>query len=473
MTLEAGSAGIDGLVERAGRWMASRTTRRSFLGKLGRGAVLLGSGPTMAALLADPADARVCGQSGVALKCPSFDCHDVWGWCWYATGCCANGGLKKICDCCAVAYPNVHGYCPSGTNVKCIVESCGADPRVMVASSYRLVSDDPTALSASVSSSRFGARSAPHATVVSSLFAHAAAIAAPVSQQLGGPLLVIPPEGPNGFGIAEIQRLDLKRATFVGPGLSAQAMRDFERYGVVVDRLFETDDLSALSMATATWLRARGASPRAFALDPRSSLELFASAGALASATGWPVLYGRAATETTANAGPGSPDTTYLVGPEAVAMGSGIRGTHPIGGIGNETVAANLAEVTGLTRSAAALAYTGLGRAVLALSGFAGHLFLHDAGTLGGRETRHQVVTHRETIRRLIAAGATGALTDDGYYMVQGIVNGFETHLLTGRAGQGLPVITQPVEERPVGRARVASQPAPEQDDPYWVSRGS
>ena len=74
-------------------------------------------------------------QSGITPKCDTFDCvgpGDVWGWCWYASdGCCANGGLKKICDCCTVNYPNVHGYCPSGTNVRCIVESCGTDPRVL------------------------------------------------------------------------------------------------------------------------------------------------------------------------------------------------------------------------------------------------------------------------------------------------------------------------------------------------------
>lgn len=471
--VEAEANGIDGFVERAGRWMASRSTRRSFLGKLGRGAVLLASGPTVATLLADPAGARVCGQSGVSAKCPTFDCHDVWGWCWYATGCCANGGLKKICDCCATAWPNVHGYCPSGTNVKCLVESCGTDPRVMVASTHRVHTDDITALAASVSATRFAARSAPHAVVTSSAFTHAAAVAAPIAQQLGGPLLIIPPDGPNGFGIAELQRLDLKRATFVGPRLSAGAVQDFERYGVAVDRLFDVDDLGAMSLAAATWLRERGASPRALALDGGSSLELFAAAGAIGGTTGWPVLVGRTATEAAANGGPGSPDTTYLVGPEAVAMGSGIRGAYAVSGSGNETVAANLAEVTGLTRTAAALAYTALGPAVLGLSGFAGHLFLHLAGTLGGRETRHQVVAHRTTIRRLVAAGATGALSNDDYYLVQGIVNGFETHLLIGRAGQGLPVISQPVDERPIGRARVASDPAPAPDDPYWVSRGS
>ena len=51
---------------------------------------------------------------------------------------CAGGALKKICDCCRANHPNVHGYCPSGTNVLCIVESCGADPRVQVVALRRI-----------------------------------------------------------------------------------------------------------------------------------------------------------------------------------------------------------------------------------------------------------------------------------------------------------------------------------------------
>ena len=125
--------------ETAARWLAGRTTRRSFLGRFGRGAVLVAGGTSLASILTtQEAEARVCGQSGVSEKCATYDCDDVWGWCWYATGCCAGGALKKICDCCRVNYPNVHGYCPSGTNVLCIVESCGADPRVQVVTVRRL-----------------------------------------------------------------------------------------------------------------------------------------------------------------------------------------------------------------------------------------------------------------------------------------------------------------------------------------------
>ena len=70
------------VIEAASRWLASRSTRRSFLGKLGRGAVLVAGGSTLATLLVgDEAEARVCGQSGVSPKCPTYDCEGdgVWG----------------------------------------------------------------------------------------------------------------------------------------------------------------------------------------------------------------------------------------------------------------------------------------------------------------------------------------------------------------------------------------------------------
>ncbi|MBW3533908.1 MAG: hypothetical protein KY453_01610, partial [Gemmatimonadetes bacterium] len=64
---------IDRITERLGRWTASRSTRRSFLGRTGKVAMLVASGPTVATLLAGRAEARVCGQSGVSPKCADFD----------------------------------------------------------------------------------------------------------------------------------------------------------------------------------------------------------------------------------------------------------------------------------------------------------------------------------------------------------------------------------------------------------------
>ena len=50
MTVDAGSR-VDGSIERLGRWTAARTTRRSFLHRLGQLAVFVAAGPTIAGLL--------------------------------------------------------------------------------------------------------------------------------------------------------------------------------------------------------------------------------------------------------------------------------------------------------------------------------------------------------------------------------------------------------------------------------------
>ncbi len=75
--MNAGTGTIDGAVERVGRWTAARTTRRSFLHRLGQLAVFVAAGPTIAGLLIREAQARVCGQSGVTPKCDTFDCTGV------------------------------------------------------------------------------------------------------------------------------------------------------------------------------------------------------------------------------------------------------------------------------------------------------------------------------------------------------------------------------------------------------------
>ena len=56
-------------------------------------------------------------------------------------------------------------------------------------------------------------------------------------------------------------------------------------------------------------------------------------------------------------------------------------------------------------------------------------------------------------------------------YYLQGSLSGYETHRLQGVSGEGLPVISQPVGERDLGRARISGVPAPMDDGSYWVGR--
>ncbi|MCU0273062.1 MAG: hypothetical protein MUE34_07520 [Acidimicrobiales bacterium] len=58
-------------------------------------------------------------------------------------------------------------------------------------------------------------------------------------------------------------------------------------------------------------------------------------------------------------------------------------------------------------------------------------------------------------------------------WRLQSTLNGYQVQELMGVAGQGLPVISQPMAERPIGAARVDGRPTyPDQTPPaYWTSR--
>ncbi len=163
------------LVERAGVSLAQRTSRRSFLGKLGRGLVVLAGGPFVAVALApDRAQAHhICGHLYTTKSCPhpygklarvdveGFPVHPLYGYPvdddgnLYAspdqprrkvcqqrvpdeyrfvhhprygggwTRCC-GGRMRHIQDCCSSSRiringdASVRGYCPPKLRVFCI-----------------------------------------------------------------------------------------------------------------------------------------------------------------------------------------------------------------------------------------------------------------------------------------------------------------------------------------------------------------
>jgi hypothetical protein len=70
-------------------------------------------------------------------------------------------------------------------------------------------------------------------------------------------------------------------------------------------------------------------------------------------------------------------------------------------------------------------------------------------------------------------AGVSGTLASPAFRRLQSDLNGYAIHLLTGVAGQGLPVISQPLAERPVGLARPGDSPPPPQPPPpSWLGWG-
>jgi hypothetical protein len=439
---------------------------------VGQLAVVVAGGEMIAdLLLGHPAEARVCGQSGVSPKCPTYDCDDVWGWCWYATGCCAEGGLKKICDCCAVDWPNVHGYCPSGTNVKCIVESCGADPRVMTREMARLPFDDAAALAAGVSSTRWRKSSTPTVAI-----AHTdpalAAVVAPWAAANDMPLLLSAGDGINSRTAAELQRLGANRAVLVGPNLGTAVENGLRRYGLTIDRWGTMASAEALSVEIASHLRATKGAARQFCVAGDDIPALAGVAGAAAAARGYPLVLGVDAAVAAATGPQPRAVITHMVGPVAAGQAGRVPGGYPVVGPGVEGTAAKVARaltVEGAQPSGVAVAPAGSAVAAAGMAGVGGPLLLHAPGTLDG--ARDALFAIRGSLRRAAAGGAAGALSSDGYYELQSIVNGFEAHKLIGVAGQGLPVIEQPQSERPLGGARIASVPPDEPSRGYWTGR--
>lgn len=465
---------LDKLTESAARWLAGRQTRRSFLGRLGRGAMLVAGGSTLATLLLDQeAEARVCGQSGVSPKCDSYDCGDVWGWCWYASGCCAGGELKKICDCCRANHPNVHGYCPSGTNVLCIVESCGTDPRVQVVALRRIVTDDAVTASALASRARYPEGGGRTVWLVDAADRLVASVIAPAAAKVGAVLLLTGGTGLSAQTIAELQRLGTTNAVLAGPNLGPSVEQGLERYGIAVERFEPDADVATLSHRVATDLIAAGAR-RVVCVEPTGMSALTSPLGAaLAASKGYPFIVGVDLAKELAN-GPAAtrPVLTYLVGPEAASRAGEVPGGHPFHAGEWAPLSAEIFRVAfqgeKVDHGRIALVAVGSAPEHAALT-FGGPILVHPPLSLDGM--RDSLFASRDRFRAAVLIGATNALSTQGYYEFQSIVNGFDAHKLIGVAGQGLPVIEQPMEERPVGLARRSQGQMVRAESRYWTDR--
>lgn len=442
---------FDALAEQVSRWTAARTTRRGFLARSGRVAVLVAAGPTLATVLADAAEARVCGQSGYAPKCSTYDCDETWGWCWYATGCCAGGALKKICDCCAPNTPHPVGYCPSGTRVKCIVESCGADPRVMPRPLTRLRSDDPIELSVAVSRARF-TDPVPTAVLGDAASAEWSSLAAATAGVVAGPVLLTARERLSDAVAAELHRLRVEFVTLVGPRIDAAVELALAADGVTVDRVGTADSIEDASAEIATWNRSLTGARSAVVVLPGLGERALSAAASLAHARRLPLLVGTGDRVRAALLAPRPVHHTFVVSDDASAARD-FPGGVPVVGDTPVAIAAAVAALAvqrfGVGRMLALVRADALGTAA-AMAAVPGALLLHEPGSVD--DVQAWLLAHRGSVERAFAAGTD--ITDDVAYDVQSLLNEFEAHLLIGKSGEGLPVISQPPSERPIGKAR-------------------
>lgn len=470
----------DGLVEGVSRWMAARQTRRSFLGRVGKGAVLVAGGTTLVGMLDRQAEARVCGQSGVSPKCSTFDCvgsGSVWGWCWYASpGCCLYNGLKKICDCCTYNWPNVHGYCPSGYNVRCIVESCFADPRLQAVPLTKVPSTTPISASRDLSVVRYPSGFAT-ATIGDGEDHRWAALAAPVSSTLTGPLMLTHRSYLAPVVKAELQRLGVTSVRVVGPMISEAVDTELRSFVPDVQRVGGTGDFTRASIETAEWVFARAGTRRAVCVGTDGlSSDIAPMAAAFAAMKKYPVLVGaEAAIELSRSRA--RPVLTWMIGPQMAARAGDVPGGQPMRSTApanlSREIASNAVNVEGVSEFALMFVPPGNARLASGLTRLAGLMLVHATGDFDP-DTRLWVKWHQPFLTRGYHAAAAGGLDATQVWELQSALNHFDVDLLVGQAGEGLPVISQPEDERCIGCAR-ESPPYPSRaaTGRYWTSRAN
>jgi hypothetical protein len=455
----------DSLTERAARWLAARTTRRSFIGGVGKVGLLAAGGTLVTTVLSERAEARVCGQSGRSPKCPTYDCFppSVWGWCWYAgnASCCADGGLKKICDCCRADHPNVHGYCPDGTNVFCIVESCLEDPRVMKVPVSPLNGRTISELSIQ-RTTPLAAASISTVVLADPTDRFAASLAIPVAARLGAAVLSSDRNALEPSVLAEITRLGAKRVIAVGPGFGAGLIGALSTIpGVTsVGHLGVNPSVAVASVEIAQWLVGEGMPANYVVVDITAiGVQLAPVAASLAGVSSGALVLGADAAGAIAELQPAA-QFTWLgdIANRARPTDVAVPGTDPLA-VARQAIDRRLsAEPAAKFPIALLVADDGAHSVALVQPGT---LALLHAPDLVDPATRDWLTTNRARfIAATVSTGTRGGMTDARVYDTQAAVNGFMAHLLTGSDGMGLPVIPQPVDEMAQGKARVTG-PAP------------
>jgi hypothetical protein len=298
----------------------------------------------------------------------------------------------------------------------------------------------------------------------------AGAVFATMAAKRGIPLLLTRANTLGTHVIAELQRLGARKVVLRGAGLLPTIDAELVRYGMTVERPDVDGSIAAVAAASerfAAEQRAAGVR-RAVCIEPAGmSGDAAPLAAGLAMAKGYPLIVGVDRAKAAGFV------LTYLVGPEAAARAGEVPGGQPMTSGSWAALSAMLADVAYRVEQSSAPVVSMVadgGPGTLPLVSAGGPILMHVPGSVEG--VRDVLFTARDRIRTIVLGGATGALTTDGYYELQSIVNGFEAHKLIGVAGQGLPVIDQPVEERPLGLARRSNTPPVELAPQYWTGRG-
>ncbi|MGI9594535.1 MAG: hypothetical protein ACR2QK_00160 [Acidimicrobiales bacterium] len=243
----------------------------------------------------------------------------------------------------------------------------------------------------------------------------------------------------------------------------------FTGAGITVDQVTTGSDLGSLSQQVATRITSINDINRTVTVETTGlSAEAAPAAAALAALGGFPFMVGSAAA-----AAIGYP--TLYVGPEPADVSL----------ISDRTMAGSLVELSiELADLASAMPSVSARKIAIVPAGSSDAIglvnlsvpvVLHPADRLGPLEAwiQDHSVRYGE-LSEIYYMRGPGGLTTDEYWRLQAAANGFRVDQLQGVAGQGLPVIRQPMAERPIGMARTDGALSWGSESPpnYWTTQG-
>jgi hypothetical protein len=284
------------------------------------------------------------------------------------------------------------------------------------------------------------------------------AVATTLAGILGVPVVQVNRLLPGQDTLSGLREMRARSAKLVGPSVLSSVDLLLALNGVAVERVGSSPDAPTLSAQVAQWAIGRaGASPGSVCITTAGTSRAAAGlAAGLGSSKRWPLVVGAGAARSA-----GGP--TFLVGPEAAALSAEVPAptafaSSSLFDLANEI--ARFAHSSVPVPGPVAVVPEGA-RTVTEVAGMGAPVLMYRSGSLNGvrewlieRTSAHGLPTHA-----VLAEGASGSIGPSGLYELQSLVNGFAVHKLVGVGGQGLPIIEQPPEERPLGLARVGPAP--------------
>ncbi len=279
-------------------------------------------------------------------------------------------------------------------------------------------------------------------------------------------MFVVGSGGLSFSDLSRMQNLGVRTAMLVGSVPSA-VTTSLNQADIGSDVVTTSADPSTASIEVAERIRTISAIHRTVTVvDSGFSAGSAILAANFAAINGFPLVVGVDAADAV-----GSP--TFYVGPEASGASVDAQRTSSTNLPALALELADLAAVSpsGQTRRLALVSEATAD--LVGLLNLQASIVLHPIDQLGAIADWIEAHGRRYgKFEKVFFVQGPGQLTPDEYWRLQGTVNGFRVNELMGVSGQGLPVIRQPMAERPIGMARIdgsipwGSEPAPS----YWTS---